>query len=66
MKEVLKHSYYVYLIIAIILTFEGVLQLINNNTQRAVIILCIALLVVFKFFFTRKFRRKIENRNRQE
>ena len=66
MNKLLRKSYYVYLIIAIILIFEGVLQLIDNNRQMAAIILCIAILVIFKFFFTRKFRRKIEEKNQKQ
>tara|TARA_R110002073_G_scaffold145532_4_gene297690 strand:- start:10145 stop:10342 length:198 start_codon:yes stop_codon:yes gene_type:complete len=64
MNKLWKYSYYVYLIIALILVVEGILQL-NKNKQTAIVIFGIAILVLFKFFFTKKFRDRIEKRNQE-
>jgi positive regulator of sigma E activity len=64
MNTLWKYSYYVYLIIAAILVFEGVTRL-GSNTKWGAILLGIAALVLVKFFVTKKFRKRIEERNQQ-
>ncbi len=64
MNTLWKYSYFVYLIIAIILVVEAILKL-GTDTKMAAIIFAIAVAVLFKFFLTRKYRKKIQERNQQ-
>lgn len=65
MSKLWKYSHYVYLIIALILIVEGILQF-GNDVKMALILLAIAGAVIFKFFFTRKFRKRMEERTQQK
>ena len=59
-----KYSYYVYLVIVAILLFEGITRL-GDNSQMGFILIAVAVLLLVKFFITRRFRKRIEKRNQQ-
>lgn len=65
MSTLWKYSYYVYLVIVAILLFEGISRL-GDNTEWGIMLLGIAIMVLVKFFITRRFRRNIEKRNQQQ
>ena len=53
-----------YLIIAIFLMFETVLNW-NSSPQKAYLYLAFSLLAVFMYFFKKNFRKKMNNRNKK-
>ncbi|MFD2568886.1 hypothetical protein [Pseudotenacibaculum haliotis] len=65
MTKLWKYTYYGYLIIALILIVEGILQF-GKDIKMALILLAIAGAVILKFFFTRKFRKRIAERTEQK
>lgn len=64
MSTLWKYSYYVYLVIAAILVFEGVIRL-NKDPKIGSVFLAIAALVLVKFFMTRRLRKRIQDRNQK-
>lgn len=64
MHTLWKYSYYGYLVIVAILILEGISRL-SSNTKWAVILFAMAGLVLVKFFITRRFRKKLEERHQQ-
>ncbi len=64
MSTLWKYSYYVYLVIVAILAFEGIIR-IQSDPKMGSILLAISVLVLVKFFMTRRFRRNIQKRNQQ-
>lgn len=65
MSTLWKYSYYVYLVIVGILAFEGIIR-IQSDPKMGSILLAISVLVLVKFFMTRRFRRNIQKRNQQK
>lgn len=65
MSTLWKYSYYVYLVIVAILAFEGIIR-IQSDPKMGSILLAISVLVLVKFFMTRRFRRNIQKRNQQK
>ena len=54
---------YAYLIIAVIFLVEGVLKW-NTNRPQSYLMFGFAIFITLIFFFKRKFRKKIEERNK--
>lgn len=52
---------YFYLVIAVFFTYEAINNW-NNNRDQAYIFIFFVVIAIFMFFFRRRFRRKIENR----
>lgn len=64
MKSYYKFIEYGYLIIAIFLMVETVLNW-NPQPQKAYIYLAFSLLAIFMYFFKKNFRKKMNNRNKE-
>lgn len=62
--KLLKFFQYVYLVFAVLLSFEAYANW-SSNRQRAYLYIVLAILAVFMFFFRAKFRRKFEDRQNQ-
>lgn len=60
-----KYLQYGYLVIAIVLVVEGVINW-NTNRENSYSFFGFAILIILLFLFKRKFRRKIEKRNTQK
>ena len=58
----LKHTQYVYLVVAIFFTYKSI-SIWNEATDEHFLFLGIALVSVFMFFFRRKFAKKFEQHN---
>jgi len=56
---------YAYLVIAVIFLVEGVLNW-NSDREQSYIMFGFAIFITLIFFFKRKFRRKIEERNKNK
>ncbi len=54
---------YAYLVIAVIFLVEGILKW-NNNREQSYLMFGFAIFITLIFFFKRKFRKKIEERNK--
>ncbi|TYP97885.1 hypothetical protein C7447_10351 [Tenacibaculum adriaticum] len=55
---------YGYLVIGVIFLVEGILNW-NSNREQSFIMFGFAIFITLIFFFKRNFRRKIEERNKQ-
>jgi hypothetical protein len=64
MKSYYKIIEYAYLIIAVFLMVETFLNW-NSQPQKAYLYLAFSLLAVFMYFFKKKFRKKMNNRSRE-
>lgn len=64
MNTLWKYLQYGYLVVAIIFLVEGILK-INSDIQQALIMVGFAIFITLIFLFKRRFRRKIEARNKQ-
>lgn len=64
MNKIWKYIQYGYLVIAILLFVEGFLNF-NTNPKKSYLMFGLAIFVVLTFLFKRKFRKKIEKRNKQ-
>lgn len=64
MNKVWKLFQYGYLLVAVICLVEGVLSF-NENRNKAILLLIFSVFITLVFFFKRKFRKKVEERNRQ-
>lgn len=64
MNTLWKYIQYGYLVIAIILFIEGFLNW-NVNPKKSYLTFGLAIFAVLMFFFKRRFRKKIEERNKQ-
>ena len=65
MSTLWKYSYYIYLVIVVILLFEGIARL-SSNTQWGIILIALSAVVLLKFFITKRFRKNLEKRNQQK
>ncbi|PZD77777.1 hypothetical protein [Mesonia sp. K7] len=65
MKKLYKYFEYAYLFIAALFTYEAIT---SWSTDRSHAYLCFAFVAVaiFMFFFKRNFRRKMEERNKDQ
>lgn len=65
MNRLWKFIQYGYLIVGIIFLIEGVLKF-NENRNQAFLMFGFAIFITLIFFFKRNFRRKVEERNKQQ
>ncbi|WP_299524625.1 hypothetical protein [uncultured Lutibacter sp.] len=63
MQKIQKIFEYGYLLVAIVFIVETVLNW-NDNRERAYMFLIFSALAVFMYFFKKRFRKKLENRNK--
>tara|TARA_R110001583_G_scaffold145096_1_gene297083 strand:+ start:20580 stop:20774 length:195 start_codon:yes stop_codon:yes gene_type:complete len=64
MNKTWKIFEYGYLIIAIVFIVETVLNW-NKDREKAYLLLLFSVIAIFMYFFKKRFRNKIENRNKQ-
>lgn len=65
MNKVWKFLQYGYLIIAIICIVEGVLKIVNKDWVTGAILLVTAVLVIILFTVKRRFRKRVEARQKK-
>lgn len=63
MNKIYKIFEYGYLIIAIVFIVETVLSW-NTDREKAYLMLLFAVVAIFMYFFKRRFRNRIQNRNK--
>ncbi|MBI9040464.1 hypothetical protein [Lutibacter sp.] len=63
MNKIYKIFEYGYLIIAIVFIVETVLSW-NADREKAYLMLLFAVVAIFMYFFKRRFRNRIQNRNK--
>jgi hypothetical protein len=63
MNKISKIFEYGYLIIAIVFVVETIMRW-NVDRDKAYLMLVFAVLAIFMYFFRRKFRNRIQNRNK--
>ena len=63
MQKIWKIFEYGYLIIAIVFVVETVLSW-NSDREKAYMLLFFSVLAIFMYFFRKRFRNKVENRNK--
>jgi len=64
MTKIWKFFEFAYLIIAVIFIVETILQW-NENRNKAYLLLLFSMVAVGMYFFRKKFRKKIEKRNKE-
>ena len=64
MQKVWKIFEYGYLIIAIVFIVETVLNW-NDNREKAYLLLGFSVVAIFMYFFRKKFRKRIEKRDKK-
>lgn len=64
MGKLWKYIQYGYLVVGVILFVEGFLHW-NINREKSYLMFGLAIFVILIFIFKRKFRKKIEERNKQ-
>ncbi|CAM1363600.1 conserved hypothetical protein [Tenacibaculum litopenaei] len=65
MQSIWKFLQYGYLVVGIIFLVEGIIAL-STDVTRAMIMFGLSVFIVVIFLFKRRFRRKIEARNKQQ
>ena len=63
MQKIQKIFEYGYLLVAIVFIVETVLNW-DQNRERAYMYLIFSVVAVFMYFFKKRFRKKLENRNK--
>ena len=63
MQKIWKIFEYGYLIIAIVFVVETVLNW-NSDREKAYMLLFFSVLAIFMYFFRKRFRNKVENKNK--
>ncbi len=64
MTNIWKFLQYGYLIISAIFLIEAIIEW-KDNQRKAILMLCFSIFILLIFFFKRKFRKKIEKRNKK-
>lgn len=64
MQKIWKIFEYGYLIVAIVFIIETIRNW-NTNREKAYLLLLFSVLAVFMYFFKKRFRKKMENRNKE-
>ncbi len=64
MNKLWSYVQYGYLVVAIIFLVEGIIKL-SKDVQGALLMFGFAIFMVLIFFFKRRFRKKIDQRNKQ-
>ncbi|RKE98386.1 hypothetical protein [Ichthyenterobacterium magnum] len=62
--KLLQFFQYAYLFFAVLFIYDGITAL-GDGTNRAYVSFLLAALAIFMFFFRKRFRKKIEDRNKQ-
>lgn len=65
MNTLWKYLQYGYLVVAIIFLVEGIVR-INSNLPQALVMFGLSLFIAFIFIFKRRFRKKIQERDKQK
>ena len=65
MNTLWKYLQYGYLVVAVIFLVEGIVR-INSDLPQALIMFGLSLFIAFIFFFKRRFRKKVQERNKQK
>lgn len=65
MNTIWKYLQYGYLVVGLIFFIEAILAF-NQDKERAIFMLCFAIFITLIFFFKRRFRKKIQERNNQQ
>ncbi|WP_442265426.1 hypothetical protein ACSIGC_13985 [Tenacibaculum sp. ZS6-P6] len=65
MNTIWKYTQYGYLVVGIIFLIEGVLKW-NSDRAQAFLMFGFAIFITIIFFFKRNFRKKVEQRNKQQ
>lgn len=63
MQKLWKIFEYGYLVIAVVFIVETILNW-NSNRERAYMLLLFSVLAIFMFFFRRRFRKRVAERNK--
>ncbi len=63
MQKLWKIFEYGYLIIAVVFLIEAVLNW-NENRERAYLLLLFSVVAIIVYFFRKRFRKRVENRNK--
>ncbi len=64
MNTLWKYLQYGYLVVGIIFLVEAILAW-NEDRQKAYLMIGFSVFITLVFFFKRRFRRKVESRNKQ-
>jgi len=64
MNKISKFFEYGYLVIAVVFIFETVNNW-NTDRSRAYLLLLFSVVAIFMYFFKKRFRSKIEKRNKE-
>jgi FtsH-binding integral membrane protein len=64
MNKIWKFFQYGYLLVAIVCLIEGIVRF-NSDKEKALFFIGFSIFITLVFFFKRHFRKKIENRNKQ-
>tara|TARA_B110000902_G_C14287681_1_gene579532 strand:+ start:3982 stop:4182 length:201 start_codon:yes stop_codon:yes gene_type:complete len=62
MNKIWRFFQYGYLLIAVICLVEGLLKL-NSDRSKAVLLIIASIFITLVFFFKRRFRKKVAQRN---
>ncbi len=65
MNTIWKYLQYGYLIVGLIFFVEAILAF-NEDKERSIFMFCFAIFITLIFFFKRRFRKKIQERNNQQ
>lgn len=65
MNSFWKYIQYGYLVVGIIFAVEGIL-VFSEDKERSIFMFCFAIFITLIFFFKRRFRKKIQERNNQQ
>ncbi|WP_299673895.1 hypothetical protein [uncultured Tenacibaculum sp.] len=65
MNTIWKYTQYGYLVVGIIFLVEGILKW-NSDKEQAFLMFGFAIFITIIFFFKRNFRKKVEQRNKQQ
>jgi len=63
MQKIWKIFEYGYLIVAIVFIIETIINW-NTNREKAYLLLLFSVVAVFMYFFTKRFRKRIDKRNK--
>ncbi len=64
MRKIWRIFEYGYLFIALVFIVETVLNW-NSNRERAYLLMLFSIVAVFMYFFKKRFRKRVENRNKK-
>lgn len=65
MNSLWKYLQYGYLVVGIIFFVEGIVAW-SEDKERAIFMFCFAIFITLIFFFKRRFRKRIQERNNQQ